>query len=479
MNQFSMTIRQLEEAAEAQIRKQKPDHRSGLAVYLERLSTRILKNPLYPWVGRWVMIGLLVLMSYAAIFGPRDPHQNFATILSWVVWWPLLATSYLLVGRVWCAVCPMGTISDILQRKVGLNLKTPRLLTRRWVVVFVFVSAILSLAWLEEVTRASVSPFITGFILWTFTVGASVSGLLFERWTWCRHLCPLGAISGAFSMSSMFEVRANQNVCLANRCTDLYCYFGRDEIPGCPLKQIPKVMDSNIYCTMCGNCLKACPNDAISVRLRFPGNECVKQKHAMPEHAFMAVIMLGVVAFQTFVFTEFWSSLRSQLMQSSPLFASDGFVYGLLLLISVILPAGLFYLVARLYAYLSKQHWTTELTRFGLAFLPLALMAHIGHNLNHFFSSYRFIPYAISNLLPIAPQAAAHTPDLIAGWHWFEIIFILIGLGITMWSLRKICLIRQESAQCHFDMALPFVGFALLFTIIFIILLLLPMAYRV
>lgn len=98
-----------------------------------------------------------------------------------------------------------------------------------WATILLF--AVLYQAWIEEVTRASVSSLVTGFILWSFTVGAVVSGLIFERWTWRRHLCPLGAWSGVFAMSSVVEVRADPGVCVDKRCSGIYCYFGRDELP--------------------------------------------------------------------------------------------------------------------------------------------------------------------------------------------------------------------------------------------------------
>lgn len=114
--------------------------RPGLMGAFERYGKRLLKHPLFPWVGRWTMIGFLIALTYAAFFGPRDPRLNFATVMSWVVWWPLLAISYLVIGRVWCAVCPMGALSDIVHRKIGLNLKAPELFKKRWLVAVLLES---------------------------------------------------------------------------------------------------------------------------------------------------------------------------------------------------------------------------------------------------------------------------------------------------------------------------------------------------
>jgi polyferredoxin len=451
--------------------------RPGLTGAFERYGKRLLIHPLFPWLGRWFTIGLFVLLTYAAFFGPRDPRLNFATVISWLVWWPMLAISYLLVGRVWCAVCPMGALSDILHRRIGLNLKAPELFKKRWLVAALLVVMILFQSWIEEVTRSSLSPLFTGFILWAFTVGAAVSGLLFERWTWCRHLCPLGAWSGTFAMSSMVEVRADPNICLANRCKGIYCYFGREQQPGCPFHQVPKIMETNRYCSTCGNCLKACPNDAISVRLRVPGREFVTQKKEVWENALIGVVAIGVVGFQAFVMTEPWAAVHQRAAEL-PMLRNDALLYGLLILACVGVAVGLFYLVSRLYARLTGQACGTEMCRFGFAFLPLALLAHIGHNLGHLFNGYPLIPGAIAGLFGRPPATAAAAPTSLWLWHAIEIALVLLGLVVAVWSVRRIC--AAGKVNCARSLAaVPYLVLAVLYAALFIAVFALPMAGRV
>jgi 4Fe-4S binding domain len=451
--------------------------RPGLAGAFERDGKGLLKHPLFPWVGRWMMIGLLVALTYSAFFGPRDPRLNFATVMSWVVWWPLLAISYLVIGRVWCAVCPMGALSDIVHRKIGLNLKAPELFKKRWLVAVILGIAILYQAWIEEVTRASVSPLITGFILWSFTIGAVVSGLVFERWTWCRHLCPLGAWSGVFAMSSVVEVRADPNVCLANRCKGIYCYFGRDNYPGCPFHQVPKIMETNRYCSTCGNCLKACPNDAISIRLRPPGREFVTQKKEVPENALIAVVAIGVVAFQGFVMTEPWAALH-QLAAALPLLSNDAILYGGLISVCVGLAVGLFYLASQIFARLTRQSHHAEMGRFGLAFLPLALLTHIGHNLGHLFKGYALVPGALARLVGQLPQSAVEGAPNFWLWQTLEIGLVLLGLAISVWAIWRICGLAKVNCSRPLATA-PYVILAGLYSTFFITLFALPMVARV
>lgn len=451
--------------------------RSGLVGAFEHYGKHLLKHPLFPWVGRWMMIGLLMVLTYSAFFGPRDPRLNFATVMSWIVWWPLLAISYLIIGRIWCAVCPMGALSDILHRKIGLNLKAPEFFKKRWLVAVLLSIAILYQAWIEEVTRAAVSPLITGFILWGFTIGAVVSGLVFERWTWCRHLCPLGAWSGVFAMSSVVEVRADPNTCLSNRCKGIYCYFGRDDLPGCPFHQVPKIMETNRYCSTCGNCLKACPNDAISIRLRVPGGEFVTQKKEMLENALIGVVAIGVVAFQAFVMTEPWVVLRKRAVSVS-LLSNDAILYGLMTLLCVGLAVGLFFLASQIYVRVTHQPYTREITRFGFAFLPLALLTHIGHNLGHLFNGYTLIPGALAGLAGNLPQGAVENAPNFWLWQALEITMVLVGLAISVWAIRRIC--NATTVNCPRSLAAaPYIVLAALYAVVFVILFALPMVTRV
>ncbi len=402
----------------------KPLH-LGLMRGFERSAKRVLLHPLYPWLVRWFLIGFLVTLTYSAFWGPKDPHLNFATVMSWIVWWPLLAVSYLLLGRVWCGFCPMGALSELVHRWIGLNRKAPGILKKRWWVAGLLASVIFYQAWIEEVTRASYSPLFTGLILLSFTMGAVLCGFIFERWTWCRHLCPLGAWSGVFAMSSMVEVRADTSICLARRCKGIYCYFGRENLPGCPFHQVPKIIETNRYCSTCGNCLKACPNDAISVHLRWPSQEFLTQKKEMLENSLISVAAVGVVAFQLFVMTGKWAIIHER-ASKLPLFSNDALLYGVSILASIGLAIALFISVSRLYARLTRQPIQQEMCRFGFAFLPIALMGHIGHNLGHLLTSYQFVPGALLGLVGRAPSVPLE--GSLSSWLWLALKISLVIL---------------------------------------------------
>ncbi len=443
----------------------------------EDYAKRVLIHPFYPWLVRWFLIGLLVTLTYSAFFGPNDPRLNFATVMSWIVWWPLLAASYLLFGRVWCAFCPMGALSELVHHKIGLKLKAPGFLKKRWLVAVLLAIAIIYQAWIEEVTHASYSPLFTGLILLSFTTGAVLCGFVFERWTWCRHLCPPGAWSGVFAMSSIVEVRADTSICLAKRCKGIYCYFGRENLPGCPFHQVPKIIETNRYCSTCGNCLKACPNDAISIHLRWPSQEFFTQKKEMLENSLISIAAVGVVAFQLFVMTDTWARISKQ-ARSLPLFSNAPLLYGVSILASVGLAIALFILVSGLYAHFTRQSPQQEMCRFGFAFLPLALMGHIGHNLGHLLTGYQFVPGALLGLAGRAPSVPVE--GSLPNWLCLalETSLVVIGFGMSMWALRGVCNSRRIICPRQ-PAAIPYIGLAVFYASILILLFTIPMVARI
>ncbi len=449
----------------------------GLVRRFERRAKQVLIHPLYPRAVRWLLLGWLAILTYSAFWGPRDPRVNFAAVLSWIVWWPLLAISFLLFGRVWCAICPMGALSDLVHQRIGLNLDAPKILKKRWLAAGLLGMAIIYQAWIEEVTRASSSAMVTGLILWSFALGAVLCGFVFERWTWCRHLCPLGAWCGVFAMGSVVEVRADTSICLAKRCKGIYCYFGRENLPGCPFHQVPRIMDTNRYCSTCGNCLKACPNDAIRVHLRWPGREFFVQKREMLENSLISVIAIGVVVFQLFVMTKQWTIIHQQASRS-PWFSSDALLYGTFILLMVGLAIALFLFITRLYAQLTHQPLQPEMCRFGFAFLPLALMGHIGHNLGHLLTGYVLVPGAVAGLVGHTPLVPVEDVPITWPWVTLEILFVLIGLGMSIWALKSVCTARRNVCPSQ-PAAIPYMGLAVFFAVALMWLFALPMLARV
>ena len=99
---------------------------------MDLLSIRWMRNLLgsrwFPIVPQFIMLGVFCLiiagglgvvtsdMAFAAVLR----NTNLANLLVWSYWWPLILISAILLGRVWCMVCPMELVSSVVV-KIGLR----------------------------------------------------------------------------------------------------------------------------------------------------------------------------------------------------------------------------------------------------------------------------------------------------------------------------------------------------------------------
>jgi hypothetical protein len=142
------------------------------------------------------------------------------------------------------------------------------------------------------------------------------------------------------------------------------------------------------------------------------------------------------------------------------------------------LALGLFYLASQIYARLTRQSCRTEMCRFGFAFLPLALLAHIGHNLGHLFNGYTLVPGAVVAFFGGTPPPAIELTPNIGLWQAMEIGLVMIGLALSVWAIRSIC--GSAKINCPRPMAAaPYLILAGLYAATFITLFALPMITRV
>jgi len=79
---------------------------------------------------------------------------------------------------------------------------------------------------------------------------------------WCRTLCPLGALLGIFSRTSVLGLEKDKE-----KCTD--CKLCAAKCQGAASPK-PDQQWENAECLMCFNCFDACPEDALAFRFRSP-----------------------------------------------------------------------------------------------------------------------------------------------------------------------------------------------------------------
>lgn len=329
------------------------------------------------------MVLALGSILYFALFGTIRSARNPATLATWTFWWALLPLSLVLVGRFWCAICPLGAIGAWVQHvadRLGFGPKRkPGAMMRRfgpWLMVVSFIT----LTWIDRVFNIVRSPRATAALLLVLLAGAVVAGLLYRRRVWCRYLCPLGALSGLYAMTAALELRASNDRCLT--CRAKPCYTGTSQSGGCPLYEFPRIMDSNRNCNFCGECVKSCPQDALHLSFRPPGRELWQLRRPLLAEAILGVIMVALVYLQTIDMTLPWGDYMKLVIENTPF--HDYNVAFSLTFAGVIGLAVVAYLVMSWGSgRLSGMGLASSLAVFGYAYVPLALAGHLGHNLSH------------------------------------------------------------------------------------------------
>jgi len=394
-----------------------------------------LRSRLYPVVFQWITATVFVMVLVSTLFGPNNAGQNFGMALAWTVWWPLLPLSFVLLGRFWCAICPFAWVTDWVQKAVGVRLSVPLMLRRYgpWMIAGSFIL----LGYLDEAWGFNSDTRKTGYLLLAVLATVIFFGAFFERRTFCRYVCFIGAFAANYSRAGTLELRVAPDRC--RDCPTQDCYRGTACVPGCPVFLLaPNVTDSGT-CELCANCVKNCPRDAIRISIRKPAAELwsIRQPHLCD--AVLAAVVAGVVLIEQFAMLPGWNRLivaTGAMLHLDP-YVSYPFVYAALLAMFIAAP-----LVGLVLASLGSQALggsvsLAELKRTfslsGYAVIPLALAGHLAHGLDRLLTWSRTVPFALAAMVGWFPgnNRAAWLP-----WptvFWIEVAVLALGAAVSLY----------------------------------------------
>ena len=237
-------------------------------------------------------------------------------------WWALgLLLLTLFLGRIFCGfICPLGSIHHVVsrikpslkgERMVRANLKTPSQKVKYFLLIALILAAIIGLnlvglmdpisllfrslalavfpglgVGLKELFDAMANSDIKILNQLSYTAEVLVSpvfgygyqayktawfmGLIFliilflnriRPRFWCRTLCPLGALLGLCARVSILRLEKDFEKCTDCKLCTKSCQGAASPIPGQDWE--------NAECVVCFNCFNACPEDALSFKLRW------------------------------------------------------------------------------------------------------------------------------------------------------------------------------------------------------------------
>jgi len=433
---------------------------------------KFIKSKWYPGVFQWPVALIFAFIVYELIAGPAEAHDNFGTAGTWVLWWPLLPILLLLFGRFWCIVCPFGLLNDVVQKFVGNNKPVPKFLRKYgiWIIDITF----LMITWSDHVWGVVENPRGSGILLLMITTSVIFSGALFERRTWCRYLCFLGGLSGNYSRAGMVELRGTSDIC--KKCTTASCYKGTSEVPGCPMFEFPKTMDSSAECNLCGNCVKNCPNDSITISTRIPTKELWNIKKPKIEVAFLSIVIMGIVFVQNITMLKIWGEILNSL--ENFLGTTNYYItFTVTFFIAMLIPITLLLLTGLIAKKFNKASIKENFARFGYAVIPLDLAGHIAHNLFHLLAEGKSVGYTFMGLFGMEYHGASTAILSNSTIQILQYIIIAIGTVGSIYTAYRIAKSSQTKEKL-FGTSIVYTILMILLAVANILLFSLPMAMR-
>jgi polyferredoxin len=238
----------------------------------------------WPVIGafcRWryarpALQSVLLLVSVAIVlhglFGPQLAPRNLATVLTSIHWRGFLVIAIIAVGNLFCTACPMVFARDIGRTFVHPALRWPRRLRGKWLGLALLVAVLFS----YELFDLWSQPRATALLVLGYFGLAIAIDTVFAGASFCKHLCPIGQFNFAASTMSPAELRVvDRETCRSCQTSD--CIKGNDTQRGCELGLFLPMKVGNLDCTLCLDCVHACPHDNIALTTRIPGAELLER----------------------------------------------------------------------------------------------------------------------------------------------------------------------------------------------------------
>lgn len=433
----------------------------GLSGTEQKLSYNLLRLPrvrkifagnMLPVIGR-TMLTLFAIIILVLFLGPQQAENNFGITLCWYIGWPLLIISFFFLPRFWCSVCALSAPGKMVQRFVRPARRLPSFAAENsgWIMAVLC----LGVFWVEIVFNAYDSPRLTGLILLAIAMGALLFSLLFERYTWCRYICPLGALNAVFSMPSILELRANRQMCI-NQCRDHVCYRGTEQISGCPMYRHPFLVDNNKDCILCGKCIRNCHLRSIELNLRLAPRELWSLRSARLSDNFL-IVSLGVVYFFLAYHRDLLLFMREQSLRLDHLppggpAASGSFVFWG----GIAAGWGVYLLVSRLQAYFASLAYPQVRQYLGYGMIPMVLAGYLAYYTNLFIiGAWKIVP---NFLLLFGVETQIREFHLLSAGGTAALLHIIIlgGFFCSLYAVYKIFQRMTDGNPTARHILLPF-----------------------
>ena len=396
---------------------------------------RFIRSNIYPNAFRIAAITIYLFVILILLSGSNGYAKN-TVLFVWGLGWPALLISLLFIARLFCGLCPMRAIAEIVQSRYNIKLKLPDLTKRHGPYIGVFGFALILC--FEQILDMPNSPLATAGLLLSILGFAVIFHVLYDSASWCRYICPLGMMNGVYSKLSIIEIRANTNVCYSE-CNLPTCYKGTNENEGCPMHLGVFNMHTNENCILCGKCIKNCRHHAVNLNLRVPAVELVQEsgldsyrKGANFAIAFLIPVLIAGVLTKNF----------KKLFLSHQFLAAIGSEIAYYTLIYIFFYLFCFSLIGLGAMSLKKSNSEVssleKLVWYTCTFIPIAFAGEIANHIITFINGF-------NHILPVVNlQFGSHKLNILNQQtitetiKFLQIIIIIMGTAASMFIGKKV-----------------------------------------
>ena len=371
-----------------------------------RFQIDLLRIPLLGHFLKWkhsrTTLQLLLFLIAAAIIvdgllGTQLAAKNVSTVAAWVHYRGLVVLVLLLAGNLFCAACPF-----MLPRKLAKWIGKP---TRRWPQAlrnkWLALASLLGLFFVYELFDLWASPWLTAWVAVAYFLTAFVLEAFFTRSSFCLYVCPLGSFNFLYSAISPTQI-TNRSAQTCHDCVGKECIngawtknsqtkdsLGNDKLTqdGCQLELFVPTMQSNMNCTLCLDCVKACPHDNVALVARIPGNELFQQSwRNRIDLALLAILTAFTGLVNAFAMTPPVYQMEiglADLLNTN----NEAIVLGIIFFDSILLvPLILIYTAAWIGRRITKEPISLNriIMRHAYSFVPLGFAIWFAHYMFHF-----------------------------------------------------------------------------------------------
>jgi polyferredoxin len=387
---------------------------------------------------------IAALVIYDGLTGPQRAADNLATVTVWLHYRGVLVLGLLVFGNLLCMSCPFTLPRTLARRISGRGRRWPQALRNKWLAIGVLVVYFFLYEWLD----LWASPWWTAWIVVGYFGMAFLLEALFAESPFCKYVCPLGTFNFVSSTVSPTQITVIQpDVC--RTCVGKECINGSAQVLGCGTELFAPQMTSNLDCTLCLDCVRACPHDNVALPYRSPVHE-ISQPGSWPRRWDVS-LLVWVFAFTGLsnAFGMVPPVFELQLWLANVLNTNSEFLVLLLVFgfLNVLLPVSLALLVAWSSRVLVKwdESLRVSLARFTPALVPVAFAVWLAHYGFHFASGALSIVPVTQNFLLDHGVTLLGEPDwtmaaiMPMGWlRPLEIVITLIGFGVSLYVVGEI-----------------------------------------